>query len=64
MQNERKRQEVFVHPELKKEISEELETTTQTVMMALKFVNNSELGLSIRRLAKQKLMTEANKVNC
>ena len=63
MKNKALRPEIFIHPALKNEIAYELRCTAQTVMMAIKYVNNSNLGKSIRKKAKQKLIEEANQVS-
>lgn len=62
MENLPKRPEILIHATLKQEIARELNTTNQTVMMSVKYVNNSKLGRSIRKKAQQKLIQEASKV--
>lgn len=56
------RKEILIESYLKQQIAEELETTTQTVRLALKYVNNSKLGKSIRRRAKELLELEAKEI--
>ncbi|MBL6662636.1 MAG: discoidin domain-containing protein [Flavobacteriales bacterium] len=55
-------QPIRVHSDIKKEIAEELNITTQTVRMALGYVRNSELSRRIRSVCKEKLVKEAKKI--
>ncbi len=52
-----------IHPEIKKQISEELETTYQTVTMSLDFVFNSEKSKKIRERAQELLLQEVESLN-
>jgi len=54
--------QILVHSSYKPEIAEKLKTSLQTVNMALKYVNNSPLGISIRNEAKEKLQSEVDNV--
>ncbi len=53
------RREILLESYLKQQIADELNTTTQTVRQALKYVNNSKLGMNIRKRAKELLEDEA-----
>lgn len=46
----------------KKQIAKEFDTTHQNVLMALKYVNNSELAKRIRSRAKEILKNEISKI--
>jgi Cu/Ag efflux pump CusA len=56
------KEEILLDSPLKIQISQELKTSVQTVREALKYNNNSPLGKSIRRKAKELLIEEANKI--
>lgn len=62
MKKEFKRPEILIHPVLKHKIANELNCSIQTVMMAIKYVNNSQLGKTIREKARLKLIEEANDI--
>lgn len=53
---------IRIHPDMAKELAEELKTTRQTVYAALCYFNNSKLGKKIRKGAKDKLLKEANDI--
>lgn len=53
---------IRIAPEFKTQMAGEFETSKQTVMMALKDYNQSELAKKIRARAKELLLQEANKV--
>lgn len=57
-----KPQEIKIHSSHKKQIALELETTTQTVLTAIKYFNNSPLAKRIRQRAKELLNIEASKI--
>lgn len=63
MKKEIKRPEILIHPVLKQVIANELKCSIQTVMMAIKYVNNSSLGKRIRLRAKELLQEEVNNIN-
>ena len=53
---------ISIAPVFKKQIAEELDTTTQTVHCALLYFNNSVLAHKIRARAKELLIAEAEKI--
>ena len=53
---------ILIHPIHKKQIAKELEVTTQTVDMSLKYVFDSDKSKSIRKRAKELLEQEAKKI--
>lgn len=54
--------EIYIHYRYKERIAKELSTSKQTVVMALKYVNNSKLAKKIRQRAKEMLQEEINKI--
>ncbi|CAA0255067.1 hypothetical protein [Tenacibaculum maritimum] len=61
-ENPKKTKEILIHPTLKKQVAKELNTTKQTVLTAIKYFNNSDLAVQIRKRAKELLVEEANKI--
>ncbi len=56
------RSEILINSILKKQLAKELSTSRQTVHLALIYANNSKLGKSIRKRAKELLQKEADDV--
>jgi hypothetical protein len=54
--------EILIDSLLKQQIADELNTTSQTVRMALQYNNNSPLGRAIRKRAKELLEEEAGNI--
>lgn len=50
---------ILLHPVLKKQISDELSISTQTVDMSLKYVFDSDTAKEIRKRAKELLIKES-----
>lgn len=58
-----KKNTIDISPTMKKELSANFETSIQTVQMSLSYVFNSELAKSIRKKAKEMLLSEAASIN-
>jgi len=56
------RSEILLDSPLKHQLCKELKTSKQTVMLALKYANNSPLARSIRKKAKELLENEARMI--
>lgn len=53
---------ILLHPVLKKQISDELSISTQTVDMSLKYVFDSDTAKEIRKRAKELLIKESQNI--
>ena len=53
---------ILLHPVLKKQISDELSVSTQTVDMSLKYVFDSDTAKEIRKRAKELLIKESQNI--
>lgn len=53
---------ILLHPDLKKQIAKELNVTTQSVDMSLKYVFDSDKAKSIRKRAKELLKNEIDNI--
>ena len=53
---------ILLHPVLKKQISDELSISTQTVDMSLKFVFDSDTAKKVRKRAKELLIKESQNI--
>lgn len=53
---------ILLHPVLKKQISDELSISAQTVDMSLKYVFDSDTAKQIRKRAKELLVKESQNV--
>lgn len=53
---------ILLHPVLKKQISDELSISTQTVDMSLKYVFDSDTAKEIRKRAKELLIKESQDI--
>ncbi len=53
--------EILLHPRLKHQLAKDFKTTKQTVDMSLKYFNNSEMAVEIRKKAFELLVNESEK---
>lgn len=53
---------IRIHPEMRHQIAKELNVSLQTVDLGLKYVYKSTIQKSIRRLAKELLHEEAERI--
>jgi hypothetical protein len=53
---------ILLHPDLKKQIANELKTSSQTVDMSLKYVFDSDTAKKIRKRAKELLIKESQNI--
>ncbi|MDM1550624.1 hypothetical protein [Empedobacter falsenii] len=54
--------EILISSRLKQKIANELNTSRQNVHAALRYFNNSDVAIAVRKRAKELLIEEANKI--